>query len=55
MDKTRIFKKPEPTKQERLTAEAEENIRATRRRIDDTNKQLERSRRLLDEMQAKKK
>ena len=40
-------KKPQQTKQERLTAEAEANIRETRRRIDETNEQLERSRRLL--------
>ena len=46
-------KKPEQTKQERLTVEAEENIRATRRRIDETNKQLERSRRLLADLNRK--
>ena len=49
MDKPRRTN-PEPTKQERLTLEAEEHIRETRRRIDETNRQLERSRRLLDQL-----
>jgi hypothetical protein len=44
-------KNPEPTKQERLSLEAEEHIRETRRRIDETNRQLERSRRLLAELE----
>ena len=49
MDKPRRTN-PDPTKQERLTLEAEEHIRETRRRIDETNRQLERSRRLLAEL-----